>query len=86
MWDTFERIVSLTQKAAKPAIFAPFGPKTASVAMCLYATVMDAEVFYTQPEVYHPEYSSGVSVVNGEAEIYGYGLRVESKEYYLIGP
>jgi hypothetical protein len=40
--------------------FAPYGPKPMSLGMCVYAATTGAAVFYTQPRVYHPDYTVGV--------------------------
>lgn len=39
---------------------APFGPKPHTLAMALFAIKHDASIWYTQPKVYHPDYSRGV--------------------------
>jgi hypothetical protein len=39
---------------------APFGPKPHTLGMALFAIRFDASVWYTQPKVYHPEYSRGI--------------------------
>jgi hypothetical protein len=38
---------------------APYGPKPMSLGMCAYAALFDAPVYYTQPRVYHPDYTLG---------------------------
>ena len=82
--DAFERLKSLTDNGQRRAALAPFGPKTISVAMCLFATLAGSEVFYTQPKVYHPEYSKGVSLMNGKPEIYGYWIRMGGRTLYEL--
>lgn len=41
-------------------ILAPFGPKTHTLAMALFAIKQDASLWYTQPKVYHPDYTRGI--------------------------
>jgi hypothetical protein len=41
-------------------LLAPFGPKTHSLAMALCAIKNDFGVYYTQPKVYHPDYTKGI--------------------------
>jgi hypothetical protein len=53
-----------------------------SIAMCLYANLTDSPVYYSQPKVYHPEYSIGVQVRDGEAEIYAYCIRLSGRDLY----
>lgn len=82
--DAFERLRSLTHNGRKKASLAPFGPKTISVAMCLFATLAGSEVSYTQPKVYHPQYSTGVAERNGQPEIYGYWIRMGGRSLYEL--
>jgi hypothetical protein len=82
--DTFDRLVSLSEGGQKRLLLAPFGPKPMSVGMCIFATITESEVFYTQPTVYHPAYSSGVSHVRGVQESYGYCLRIDGKPLFTI--
>lgn len=74
--DAFDRLKSLTENGDRRAVLAPFGPKPISVAMCIFATLADFEVFYTQPRVYHPGYSTGA------AEKYAYWIRMNGKSFY----
>jgi hypothetical protein len=83
--DVFDHICSETNHGTKRAIFAPFGPKPISLAMCLYALKSDSVVSYTQPLRYHPLYSSGVRLVNGEEQIHAYCLRLNGNELYGVG-
>ncbi len=52
--------MSISKNSEFKLSFAPFGPKTFSVAMCLYAIQKDSAVYYPQPTVYHPDYSIGI--------------------------
>jgi hypothetical protein len=38
---------------------APFGPKPHTLGMALFATKHDLSLWYTQPKVYHPDYTRG---------------------------
>ncbi len=80
--DVFEHICKLTESGKKCAIFAPYGPKTMSLAMCLYATQAGSVVFYTQPTVYNPEYSTGIKRIGLEPEAYAYCVRVGGRDLY----
>jgi len=59
--EMFDKIHALTNNGLDKAIFAPFGPKPMSLAMCLYACQSKSAVYYTQPTSYNPLYSSGTS-------------------------
>ncbi len=82
--DTFDHICWLTEKNNKKAIFAPYGPKPMSLGMAIYATLTESPVFYTQPRVYHPNYSTGVRYKNSRPEIYTYCLRLDGKNLFSI--
>ncbi|WP_224995953.1 hypothetical protein [Cesiribacter sp. SM1] len=58
--DTFDQIFNICNKGRRNALLAPYGPKTVSLAMCLYACSYPAAVYYTQPTSYNPEYSKGI--------------------------
>lgn len=82
--DAFDRLLSLTNAGKRPAILAPFGPKPISVAMCIFATRTESQVFYTQPTVYHPNYSFGVAKVGTDHAVWAYAVRLGGHEYYEI--
>ena len=82
--DTFDRLVSLTRNGQSRCALAPFGPKPMSLGMCIFATLADCEVFYTQPSVYHPDYSLGTSFIDGSPEVYGYCLRIAGRDLYSL--
>ncbi|WP_254509560.1 hypothetical protein [Anatilimnocola floriformis] len=84
--DAFDRLFSITNGGRIAADLAPFGPKPMSLAMCLFASLVDYPVFYTQPTVYHPDYSLGVSIKGGTPEIYAYSIRIDGKDLYAISP
>jgi hypothetical protein len=82
--DAFDRLVSITNRGVRRADLAPFGPKPMSLAMCLFAAAADLQVFYTQPTVYHPDYSIGVSKRDGVAETYAYAVRIDGRNLYTL--
>lgn len=82
MPGAFDRICSLTNGGKTGAVFAPYGPKPISVAMCLYASLTDSEVFYTQPTVYRPDYTQGVAKVGGKPKIWAYWVRMGGRDLY----
>ncbi|CCQ90689.1 conserved hypothetical protein [Nitrospina gracilis 3/211] len=81
--DAFRHICMSTNFGQKNAIFAPYGPKPISLAMCLYASLYDSIVYYTQPEAYNPHYCSGINKINGNYEIYIYCIRLNQENYYV---
>ena len=82
--DCFDRLLSITDAGRKQAELAPFGPKPISVGMCIYASLTESEVFYTQPKVYHPDYSFGVATDGGTPGIYAYCIRLGNRDLYTI--
>ncbi|MDO8374442.1 MAG: hypothetical protein V4639_00260 [Pseudomonadota bacterium] len=82
MSGCFDRLQSITRNGAIPSVFAPYGPKSHSVAMCLHAIEMGAEVFYTQPSFYHPEYTTGIRMEQGLPAGHTYALRIGKRMLY----
>jgi len=61
--EMFDAICSISDK--RGILIAPYGPKTMSLAMCLYACLTDSTVYYTQPTTYNPGYSQGATKCTG---------------------
>lgn len=83
--DSFDHILSLTSNGEKKVIFAPYGPKPISLAMCIYATKTSSPVYYTQPRSYHPEYCTGIKYINGLEQTYAYCIRLNNIDFYNFG-
>lgn len=62
----------------RPPALAPYGPKPVSLGMCLYAIQTGAPVFYTQPRVYHPDYTIGIG------KSWGYCLKLVGKQLWRV--
>jgi len=78
----FLEIESITHQGAAKTVFAPYGPKPHSVAMCLFSVAHDCDVFYTQPRFYHPEYSFGRAMENGLPKGSAYLIKCAGKQLY----
>jgi len=80
----FDTIKSMTDNCNEYAVFAPYGTKTMSLAMCLYAIAYPdkSSVFYTQPKSYNPKYSTGIKTIKGIPAIFGYFVRLNGKNIY----
>lgn len=78
MPDAFEYISKETNAGDKRAIFAPYGPKPISLAMCIYATLRESPVYYTQPKYYNPEYSTGIK------DTFAYCIVLNKKNLYSL--
>jgi hypothetical protein len=82
--DTFDFIHALSMGGKMRCEFGPFGPKPMSLAMCLFANLTNSVVRYTQPSIYHPEYTSGVKLIGGEPAISAYCVRLKGKDLYSL--
>ncbi len=78
----YQQLCTLGEKGDKYTIFAPYGPKTHSLAMCLYASKYNSDVFYTQPTFYHPDYSRGISYIQELPETYAYCVKFDGNSLY----
>ncbi len=76
--DSFDSLCTLSNQGQRKIELAPFGPKTVSVAMCIFATLTESEVFYTQPKKYASDYSTGVS------EVFAYAIKLNGHSFYSL--
>lgn len=85
--DVFDKLVAITGGSTVYSILAPFGPKPLSLGMCLFAAAYSGatnppSVFYTQPTVYNPDYSSGVRTVANNPAVHAYCIRLNGENLY----
>jgi hypothetical protein len=86
----FDHLVNLTDQGNSPiVILAPFGPKTISLAMCLYGIARRAksrvvEIGYTQPTIYGDAYSIGIAYQNKRPVIHAYCIRLDDNQCYAF--
>lgn len=82
--DMFDHLWTQSSNGERYTILAPYGPKSMSLAMCLFAIEMgnNAAVFYTQPRIYNPEYSDGVKTIHGQPATYGYCLKLAGQNVF----
>lgn len=65
------------------SMFLPYGPKPSSLAMALFTCKHPQNpVYYTQPQVYRPDYSIGVKKENGESVITAYLVIANGNNLY----
>ena len=74
--EAFDRICDITNHGRHDSILAPYGPKPISLAIALFAIQNGSPVYYTQPNYYSPEYSSGIK------ETYGYWIKKDGTNLY----
>lgn len=88
--NNFELLRRVTDGGAKTSLVAPYGPKPVSLAMCLFALAAEAAgkpevpVYYSQPTRYSMDYTSGKMIKGGRPVIYGYPVRMKSKDFYRL--
>jgi hypothetical protein len=63
-----------------PLALAPFGPKPHTLGMALLAMKYDLAMHYTQPRVYHPDYSRGYG------RTWAYVVKWNGRACYDYGP
>lgn len=80
--EVFDRLKALTDQGRLYSYLAPFGPKTMSLGMCIFGAIYDMPAFYTQPRFYHPEYSTGVDMVDGRPRIYAYPIILDGRHLF----
>jgi hypothetical protein len=86
----FDALLRVTRDGTGTSVLAPYGPKTTSLAMCLFANAVDsaglpqAPVYYAQPKRYAIDYSSGVRLRGGRPDIQAYCIRVDGRNLYEV--
>ena len=88
--QVFEALCAMTDDGHQTAAIAPYGPKTVSLAMCLFALAVAAvgrprvPVYYAQPLRYALDYTSGVRMCGDVPDITGYCLRLGGRDLYTL--
>ena len=86
----FDALCQMTNDGNSTSAIAPYGPKTVSLAMCLFALgVAEAgrrrvPVYYAQPQRYALDYTNGVRMRKGSPDITGYCLRLSGRDLYTL--
>lgn len=78
--DAFDKLCDLTDNGSNSAVLAPYGPKPVSLAMALYAVQQGVPVYYTQPNFYSADYSTGCK------ETYAYWIVNSGSNLYQVIP
>jgi hypothetical protein len=88
--SAFDALRTVTKNGDRSCALAPFGPKTLSLAMCLFALASrragkePVHIYYTQPRRYALDYTTGIKMVGGVPDIKGYCLRVNGRDLYQL--
>lgn len=86
----FTALCEFTDSGRRTTAIAPYGPKTVSLAMCLFAIAANAAggprvpVFYSQPYRYALNYSIGVGMHGTAPNTVGYCLRLHGRDLYEL--
>ena len=88
--DAFEALCRATNSGHRTSALAPLGPKTHSLAMCLFALAVEqagkepSHIYYTQPRRYAIDYSTGIASHNGDPDTKAYCIKVNGRNLYEL--
>jgi hypothetical protein len=88
--QVFDALCKMTRDGHETAAIAPYGPKTVSLAMCLFSLAAAQSgrprvpVYYAQPLRYAVDYTTGVRMNGEKPHITGYCLRLGGRELYSL--
>ncbi|MEN3745539.1 hypothetical protein TPR58_00060 [Sphingomonas sp. HF-S3] len=86
----FDALCEMTEDGAISSAIAPYGPKTMSLAMCLFALATEAAkrpavpVYYAQPLRYALNYTKDAAMRGDAPDAIGYCLRLGGRDLYRI--
>lgn len=86
----FDALLEMTDRGQRTSAIAPYGPKTVSLAMCLFSIAAAngglprVPVFYAQPHRYALDYSTGIKMKGGRPDTVGYCLRLKGRNLYSV--
>lgn len=79
-----------TDNGRKTSMMAPYGPKSFSLAMCLFSIAADGQgrpdipVFYAQPQRYATDYTKSAAIVAGKTDTWSYAVKHKNQNLYEI--
>jgi hypothetical protein len=88
--QVFDALCKMTDDGNQTSAIAPYGPKTVSLAMCLFSLAAARRgrprvpVYYAQPLRYAVDYTTGVRMKGGAPDITGYCLRLRGRDLYTL--
>jgi hypothetical protein len=88
--QVFDALCDMTENGHRTAGIAPYGPKTVSLAMCLFSLAATAAgrtrvpVYYAQPQRYALDYTTDVRMRGGVPDTTGYCLRLAGRDLYTL--
>lgn len=88
--SVFDILIGVSAKGTSTCVLAPYGPKTVSLAMCLFANALEqaalpqAPVYYAQPKRYDIAYSAGIKVAGGQPDVQAYCVKLNGRNLYTV--
>jgi hypothetical protein len=88
--NAFDAIVKATKSGERTCALAPFGPKTFSLSMCLFALAAakagkePVHAYYSQPRRYSADYTTGIKLIGGKPDIKAYCVKLRGVEQYRL--
>lgn len=88
--QAFDALKIVTENGSKTSIMAPYGPKSFSLAMCLFAIAAeragqpDIPMWYSQPQKYAIDYTEDAAYRLGQLDSWSYGIKRSSKFLYEL--
>lgn len=88
--QVFDALCEMTDSGTRTSAIAPYGPKTVSLAMCLFSLAAASAgrqrvpVYYAQPLRYAVDYTTGVLMKAELPDITGYCLRLAGRNLYTL--
>ncbi|MDP2354902.1 MAG: hypothetical protein Q8M31_02430 [Beijerinckiaceae bacterium] len=86
----FDALCAMTDGGTISSAIAPYGPKTMSLAMCLFALAAEAAerpavpVYYAQPLRYALDYTADAAMRGDAPDAVGYCLRLAGRDLYRV--
>lgn len=86
----FDALCEMTDGGIISSAIAPYGPKTVSLAMCLFALAAEAAerpavpVYYAQPLRYALDYTTDAAMLGEAPDTVGYCLRLTGRDLYRL--
>lgn len=88
--QAFDALRLLSDRGTRTSLMAPYGPKPISLAMCLFAVLVEQSglpevpVYYSQPQRYHLNYTSSSKKRAGKLDTLAYSIKHNGKISYRI--
>lgn len=88
--QVFDALCDMTAVGTETSLLAPYGPKTVSLAMCLFSLAAASAdrprvpVLYAQPLRYAIDYTTGIKMRGDVPDITAYSIRMNGRNLYAF--